>query len=229
MAKRRPTVPTKKTRPRPPRPLARAVTAAADWKPAFLAALVKSGHVTRSCEAAGVSRDTAYEHRRADEAFGLAWAEALAAYGPRRLDALEEELDDRILRGIPEPVIHQGELCFGYREKATGRYVELGEESRAAMAKLPSDKARAALVARAGLERVPLVVYRKEFAPLAMALKAADRRKYSDRVQHHHEGKLDVIRSPAEGAAEASALLAELRAQLGVDDARPAAAGQGAA
>lgn len=44
-----------------------------DWKPAFLKALRDQGTVTAACEAAKISRQTAYRERQANEDFALQW------------------------------------------------------------------------------------------------------------------------------------------------------------
>ena len=47
------------------------------WRGRFLKHLRDTGAVRYACEAAGVSRDTAYRHRQQHEAFALAWSDAL--------------------------------------------------------------------------------------------------------------------------------------------------------
>lgn len=48
-----------------------------DWRPAFLAALARSGIVLAAAEAAGIDRVTAYRERDKNEAFGAAWDAAI--------------------------------------------------------------------------------------------------------------------------------------------------------
>jgi hypothetical protein len=62
--------------------------------------------VTTAARAAAVSTETVYQHRKADEAFAQAWAEAYAAY----CDRLEMEAYRRAVDGVDEPVYQQGEL-----------------------------------------------------------------------------------------------------------------------
>jgi hypothetical protein len=50
---------------------------AADWSPAFLAALRNSANVRYSCEKAGIGRRTAYDRKEKDKDFANAWADAL--------------------------------------------------------------------------------------------------------------------------------------------------------
>jgi hypothetical protein len=49
------------------------------WRSRFLAALRQTPSVKHACKAAGVSRDTAYKHRLADNEFAEAWLDALGA------------------------------------------------------------------------------------------------------------------------------------------------------
>lgn len=67
----------------------------------FLATLSTGSSVTAACEASGLTRQTAYRRRQADEAFALAWADAIDR-GTERLEdfALKRALSgesDRIL------------------------------------------------------------------------------------------------------------------------------------
>jgi len=50
---------------------------AGEWKLAFLSALRNSGIVRLACELSGISRQTAYLHRRIDAQFAEAWEVAL--------------------------------------------------------------------------------------------------------------------------------------------------------
>ena len=61
--------------------------------------------VSRACEAIGISRQTAYEWRKADLDFALAWDEAMVA----AVSVLEDEVIRRGAHGVEEPVIHQGQ------------------------------------------------------------------------------------------------------------------------
>jgi very-short-patch-repair endonuclease len=56
-----------------------------DWRHEFLAALAESGIVLDACEAAGVSRKTAYQHRDEDTNFSLDWKFALQDAADRML------------------------------------------------------------------------------------------------------------------------------------------------
>jgi len=50
---------------------------AGEWRPLFLAALRNSGNIRAACQAAGIDRPKAYNHRDKDPAFAAAWQEAL--------------------------------------------------------------------------------------------------------------------------------------------------------
>lgn len=51
---------------------------AGEWRRLFLAALRSSGNVRASCQAAGINRRTAYDHRDRSLVFRQQWDEALA-------------------------------------------------------------------------------------------------------------------------------------------------------
>ncbi len=64
-------------RKKPTRPTPKKGTAVRDWKPAFLKALSDTANVRSSCQAAGIDRSTAYDHRASDPEFKAAWETAL--------------------------------------------------------------------------------------------------------------------------------------------------------
>lgn len=61
------------------------------WQRAFLAALENTGSVTAAAEAAKIGRITAYDTRRADPVFAVAWDQALDIAA----DTLEDEARKR--------------------------------------------------------------------------------------------------------------------------------------
>ena len=74
------------------------------WRPRFLAALSMTHCVQLSCRSAKVSRDTAYEHRKADPEFARQWDEAQE----HALDLLHARVWQRSLEGDLEPVFYMG-------------------------------------------------------------------------------------------------------------------------
>ena len=74
------------------------------WRPRFLAALSMTHCVQLSCRSAKVSRDTAYEHRKADREFARQWDEAQE----HALDLLHARVWQRSLEGDLEPIMHMG-------------------------------------------------------------------------------------------------------------------------
>ena len=94
----------------------KARTRAADWRPAFLAALADCGVVRYAAEEAGVSRRTAYRAREADESFRDGWDDALQAGA----DALEAEARRRALSGSDTLLIFllKGARPATYRDNA---------------------------------------------------------------------------------------------------------------
>lgn len=76
----------------------------ARWQEMFIAALREGGHVGKACEAAKVSRTTAYTYRRQDAAFAADWDTAIedAAF------SLEDEGLRRARDGVDEPIVYKG-------------------------------------------------------------------------------------------------------------------------
>lgn len=82
------------------------------WEEAFLAVLRASGIVRHACEAAGVSRTTAYDRRERHPDFAAAWDEAMED----ACDLLEAEARRRALEGVEKPIFWQGEQVATVRE-----------------------------------------------------------------------------------------------------------------
>ncbi len=116
--------------------------------------------MTRAAAQALVSRGTAYLHRDADAAFAQAWDDAIAASVRARLDAAVEELTDRVLRGVPEPVVYQGKPMFTAVDRQGGW--------------VPADDPRAVRDGQGRVVRVPMIIYKKEFGPLQSLLRHLD-------------------------------------------------------
>lgn len=74
------------------------------WIEPFLKSLRENGNVLRSCEAAGIERKTAYNHKNDNASFSEQWALALEDYN----DLLISEIDRRGRKGYEEPVFFQG-------------------------------------------------------------------------------------------------------------------------
>lgn len=68
---------------------------------AFLAELAKRGNVSAAAAIAQMSRVWFYEERKTDEAFAVAWDEALET----AIDAMELEARRRAVEGIEKPLI----------------------------------------------------------------------------------------------------------------------------
>jgi hypothetical protein len=90
----------------------RAEKTCADWCDAFLAVLATNANVTKACEAVGIARKTAYEHRSKDADFAAEWDDALEA----ATDLLEHEARRRAMDGTEKPVYQGGELVGYVRE-----------------------------------------------------------------------------------------------------------------
>lgn len=90
--------PAAKKRARPSRARSR------DWKPTFLTALRETRSAAAAAERAGISRQSAYEHRQKDPEFAAAWATVDESI----TDDLEQEAVRRATDGVSEPVFYQG-------------------------------------------------------------------------------------------------------------------------
>lgn len=195
---------TGRSKPAAARPPSRtAVTRTGAWKAEFLAALTRTCDVTRSCELAPVSRDTAYEHRDKDEAFAAAWDEALRKGVPRLADRAEEELQHRALEGLREPVLYQGSPCY-CPQTPEGEWCH-------------ESHPRAVRDAKGHAILMPMYVAKKEAGTLFRLLQALRPEKYRERFQVTHDGKHDGPRTPAERASAAAAVLAEIRGEFGLE------------
>lgn len=85
-------------------------------KSAFLAALAKCGIVKDSCKAAGVGTATVYKWRDTDADFAISFDGALQD----ACDDLEREARRRAVRGVLEPVFHQGRKVGHIRRYSDG-------------------------------------------------------------------------------------------------------------
>jgi hypothetical protein len=83
-----------------------------DWRSPFIKALGTCGNITWAATAAGISRQTAYEHKGNDPQFSAAWDEAIDL----AVCHLEVEARRRAVEGILKPVFHGGEKVGSIRE-----------------------------------------------------------------------------------------------------------------
>ncbi|MCF8203652.1 MAG: hypothetical protein K9J82_01150 [Methylotenera sp.] len=74
----------------------------------FCEALAALCVVGKACEAAGVSRQTAYDHRAKNPEFAKAWDDALEA----GIDELEGEAFRRAVVGVDVPLVHKGQFTY---------------------------------------------------------------------------------------------------------------------
>lgn len=78
----------------------------------FIETLELSANVGRACEAANISRSTAYKWREEDQEFAAAWEQAVE----NAIDRLEEEAWRRAFEGADRPVIYKGEITETFKE-----------------------------------------------------------------------------------------------------------------
>ncbi|WP_374312455.1 hypothetical protein [Dongia sp.] len=77
-----------------------------DTKATFLLHLRRHGNITRAAAAVGVSRSTVVAHKADDPVFAQEWEDAMEGL----LDEAEEELRNRAIDGVEEPVFYKGEV-----------------------------------------------------------------------------------------------------------------------
>lgn len=82
----------------------------------FLEKLALCPNVSRACELAGVSRIAAYDKRKSDPDFAIAW-DSMKSIG---WDAAEEEAVRRAVEGVSKPVYQGGGLVGHVREYSDG-------------------------------------------------------------------------------------------------------------
>src|SRR5204862_7540470 len=91
-------------------------------KQKFLKKLLSSlGNVSKAAQSISISRNTAYEHKKADTDFAAAWDDIQDAVA----DAMEQELIRRSTKGYIEPVYYKGEIV-GKIRKFSDRLLEFG-------------------------------------------------------------------------------------------------------
>ncbi len=94
---------TEKEEKRPDKPL-RDIARAADWAPAYLAALAIDGRITKAADDAGISRLAVFERSKSDPAFIEAEQRAIDVATAQ----WESEAIKRALEGVQEPVFYKG-------------------------------------------------------------------------------------------------------------------------
>jgi hypothetical protein len=85
---------------------------AARWKRVFLDELAKTCNVSLACEKAGVSRQTAYRHKKELPRFAERWDDAIDT----GVDALYAEARRRGLEGVKKGVWHMGKRVGSERQ-----------------------------------------------------------------------------------------------------------------
>ncbi len=128
-----------------------------DWKPVFLKCLRINGCVSHAADAAGITRATAYAHRKRDEEFARAWDEA----EDHSTEALEKEGIRRALETSDLLLMFflKARRPHVYRENAQIWRNELNEEHLAIIADVWKDS-----VATAGLAPEQEARLQEEFA-----------------------------------------------------------------
>jgi hypothetical protein len=83
---------------------------------AFIRALKRSANVSRAAVAAKIATSTAYRWRAKNEAFRVAWDDAIDA----ALDDLETALLERAVNGVEKPIMYGGKQITTVRTYSDG-------------------------------------------------------------------------------------------------------------
>ena len=91
-------------------------------KQKFLRKLVTTaGNVTKAAQAIRISRNTAYDHKKANADFAQAWNDVIEAVA----DQMEQEVFRRAVKGVLEPIYYKGQMVAKIR-KFSDRLLEFG-------------------------------------------------------------------------------------------------------
>lgn len=164
---------------------------------AFCAALAETCNVGRAAAAVGISRYGAYKWRKEIPAFAEAWDDAMKA----GVLALEDEAHRRAFDGVDDPLTHQGQFTYLWRDK-------LDEDGNVML----DDKGlpmREPIVDENGQQKVAAV--RKYSDTLAIfLLKAHNPDKYRENSKVELSGRLAITdMNEDDMRAELAALVAE--------------------
>lgn len=130
---------------------------------AFLAAYAELGNITEAAKAAQTGRRSHYDWLDEDE-YKAEFDDATERY----CDLLRSELRERVLRGLPEPVIYQGQLQFEPLRDKHGNLVRDRDGNLK-------------------LSNVPLVIYKKTDISLLFEMKK-HMPEYRDNAKVEHTG-----------------------------------------
>lgn len=152
----------------------------APWVGPFLEALRRTGVVAQAARAAGASYTAVYALRNSDADFAAAWDDALE----ESYDALEAELLDRAVNGVPEPLTYQGLITYEVQRDENGDVVTESYDTQT------TDKDGKPIFGRRNKllldeqgRPVPVVVRKKSDALLMFALKGRRKRVYAERSE----------------------------------------------
>lgn len=153
---------------KPKKPTRKVASALNPKQRAFLAAYAVCGVISEAADAAKVGRRSHY-----DWIDGKEYAAAFKYAHRESCEALEIEARIRATRGVAEPVIYQGQLCFEpLRDKRTGQILR--------------DKK-----GNPRLSTTPLVVYKKDSTLLMFIMKRL-MPEYRESFKHDVSGAVDL-------------------------------------
>lgn len=147
-------------------------------KTAFLAAFRKLGTVACAARAAGTARASHYEWLRDDAEYAAAFEQANEEF----IESLEAAVIESATRGIEEPVIHLGHLCFEPLRDENGQLVRDAEGN-------PQ------------YSKQPLTVRKRSDVAAFFLLKAKRPNIYREHQTIEHTGSIEIIDRLAAGRA----------------------------
>lgn len=173
---------------------------------AFCAALSETCQVGKACKAVGIARQTAYEWRNEMPDFAAAWDRAMKI----GVTALEDEAHRRAFEGIDDPLTHQGQFTYLWKDK-------LDEDGNVVINEATGLPEREPLLDENGEQRIAAV--RKYSDVLAMfLLKSHAPEKYRDNAKLELGGHLALGQmSDEEIRAELAALAQSVASPDGSD------------
>jgi len=105
---------------------------------AFLAAIRLCPNVTMAARAVGIPRDLHYGRYRRDAAYRKAFDDAWEL----GIQSIEDAVVERMMEGVPEPIVYKGRICYERDEKGELMYDEEGKPIRLIMQRYSVERER---------------------------------------------------------------------------------------
>jgi hypothetical protein len=154
----------------------------------FLEHLREVPNVSHAARAAGITQYLVYKHRKADPVFSAAWDDAL----DEAIQRAEKVVHDRAFKGVPEPIVHQGQIQYEHERDAHGRVIFDVVETPGVNGGPPTfDRVPRLKLDIAG-NPIPLVVYKPSDQLAQFLLRAHRPERYRERSEIAHTGSVAI-------------------------------------